>query len=165
MDRSEVSLIAGWEREAENARYIIPWGEERHGAGLDDPDLEHLIVDDGGLAVGFVLLAGMKDENRSIELRRIVIAEKGRGYGRAAVEEVKRRCFEQLNGHRLWLDVVETNQRARGLYESAGFRVEGLLRECLKSREGFVSLVVMSMLSSEYVPSESIGRDDPPQRP
>ena len=63
---------------------------------------------------------------------------------------MKRHCFERLNVHRLWLDVFETNQRARNLYESAGFQVEGTLRECLRTGEGFASLVVMSMLSSEY---------------
>jgi RimJ/RimL family protein N-acetyltransferase len=63
---------------------------------------------------------------------------------------VKRFAFVERRAHRLWLDVKEQNHRARSLYESEGFTLEGVLRECLKGAEGFESLVVMSMLASEY---------------
>lgn len=157
MDRSEAGLVAQWERDPGNAPFIAPWTEERHAAGLDDPDLRHLIVEAGDNPVGFVLLAGLQDENRSVEFRRIVITEKGVGYGWAAVELVKRYCFRDLGANRLWLDVIETNQRARSLYASAGFQEEGLLRESLWTGNGFASLVVMSMLASELdAPANSL---------
>lgn len=57
-----------------------------------------------------------------------------------------------VNANRLWLDVVESNERARSLYASVGFTEEGVLRESLRRDEGFASLVLMSILASEFVP-------------
>jgi mannose-6-phosphate isomerase-like protein (cupin superfamily) len=95
-------------------------------------------------------LAGLQNSNHSVEFRRLVITDKGCGFGRAAVKLVKKLAFEKMQAHRLWLDVKTQNCRARRLYESEGFVVEGILRECLKSEAGFDSLVVMSMLRNEY---------------
>jgi RimJ/RimL family protein N-acetyltransferase len=81
---------------------------------------------------------------------RIVVTDKGKGYGRAAVDAIKRYTFDTLSAHRLWLDVKEHNTRARAVYEKEDFRYEGTLRECLKGPAGFESLVVMSMLEQEY---------------
>ena len=150
MRRPEVSQVAQWERSPENEPFIIPWSVERHVAALGDPDLLHLMVEHRDVAVGFVLLAGLLNDKKSVEFRRLVIVDKGRGYGRGAVELVKRECFEHLKAHRLWLDVLETNDRARALYASSGFRVEGVRRENIQKGDGFASLVLMSMLSSEY---------------
>ena len=72
------------------------------------------------------------------------------GIGRAAVRLVKRFAFRKHGAHRLWLDVKEHNDRARRLYQAEGFIVEGVLRECLRGDSGFASLVVMSLLASEY---------------
>lgn len=164
MRRSEVPLIARWERDAENRPFICPWDELRHLEALADPDCRYFILDEGGRSIGFVLLAGISTGNGVVEFRRIVVNEKGRGLGRAAVEKVKAYCFEDLKAHRLWLDVFEDNVRARSLYETAGFRVEGILRDSVWSPDGFRSLVVMSMLAPEYLasPTAAHGRILPP---
>ena len=44
----------------------------------------------------------------------------------------------------------EGNRRARGLYESEGFVREGVLRDSLWTGEVHETLVVMSILESEY---------------
>jgi RimJ/RimL family protein N-acetyltransferase len=54
----------------------------------------------------------------------------------------------------LWLDVKTHNDRARALYLSEGFREEGLLRECLKTGDGYESVFILSMLESEYADDE-----------
>ena len=148
--RSEAGMIAAWERHPDNEPFIVAWDEEQHVAAFGDPDLRYFILDDGGLPVGFVLLAGLAGGNGAVEFRRIVVMEKGRGYGRSAVEAIKQYCFEVLGVHRLWLDVFEENIRAQSLYQSAGFVKEGVLRECVRREDGFHSLVVMSMLDSEH---------------
>lgn len=146
----DIGLIVGWERDPENSPFIVPWEKQRHMAAMTDPDIQHLVVEAQGLPVGFVILAGLSSVNECIEFRRIVIHEKGRGYGRATVEAVKRRAFRVLGAHRLWLDVKEDNERARTLYEATGFKKEGRLRDCLKLGGRYESLLVMSMLSDEY---------------
>lgn len=41
--------------------------------------------------------------------------------------------------------------RAKKLYESEGFIVEGCLRECLKTFDKWESLIIMSILKKEYL--------------
>ncbi len=101
-------------------------------------------------AVGYIIVAGLRDPHACVELRRIVIGPKGRGFGREALRWVVRQAFTEWNAHRLWLDVKENNHAARALYESEGFVNEGIRRECLHVDGRFESLVVMSMLRQEY---------------
>ncbi|MGH7822331.1 MAG: GNAT family N-acetyltransferase [Candidatus Binatia bacterium] len=140
------------EGDLRNRPFIVAWSREHHASALADPDIGHLIIEraEDAEPVGFVLLAGLASPHRTIELRRIVVTSKRRGYGREAVRAVKRLAFVERGAHRLWLDVKEGNERARRLYGSEGFVIEGVLRECLESDGRFESLVVMSMLESEY---------------
>jgi diamine N-acetyltransferase len=80
----------------------------------------------------------------------MVVRSKGRGFGRAALRVAKKVAFDDLGAHRLWLDVKTHNARARALYESEGFVVEGVLRESVRTERGFESLTVMSMLLPEF---------------
>jgi len=150
---SDLNFVVSEEQHAANSPFIRSWTYAQHLAALEFEDLEHSIieriVDDR--RVGYLILAGLTDENQNIEFRRIVINEKNKGYGRVAVQLVKKRAFEELKAHRLWLDVKEHNSRARHLYEAEGFRIEGVLRECVKAGDGFESLVVMAMLRQEYL--------------
>jgi RimJ/RimL family protein N-acetyltransferase len=149
--RDDLDFVVSAEQDPENQRFIIPWPRERHAAALSDPNIAHQILHhDFHGSVGVVILAGLTDPHDNLEFRRIVVTVKRRGFGRTAVRHVKRFAFVERRAHRLWLDVKEQNHRARSLYESEGFTLEGVQRECLKGAEGFESLVVMSMLASEY---------------
>ncbi len=137
--------------EQENAKYIGQWTYEQHANALHDPDILHLVVQDsGGKNVGFVIIRGLTNEHDNIELMRIVIVEKGFGYGQMALALVKKWCFEIQKAHRLWLDVRDHNERAQHVYESQGFIREGLFRECVKVGDKFESLIIMSVLEQDY---------------
>jgi diamine N-acetyltransferase len=81
---------------------------------LIDLDIAHPIVERWSDAqpIGYSILAGPNNVHQSLEFRRIVITDKGHGYGRAAVRFVKQLAFEQYRAHRLWFDVRAYNQRA-----------------------------------------------------
>lgn len=100
--------------------------------------------------VGYLIVAGLKNYDRNIELKRITISEKGKGYGREVIKLIRKISFEDLNGHRLWLDAVSYNNKAHKLYESEGFVREGILRECMFINGKYESIVVMSILEEEY---------------
>jgi len=148
-EEGDLDYVLGAEHSEENRLFVIPWSREKHLQALSDPDLAHLIVQ-AETKIGYVILAGLLEPNQSIEFRRVVITEKGRGYGKATVGLVKELAFETYKAHRLWLDVKEQNHRARAVYEAAGFAVEGTLRECLSKGDGYESLVIMSILQQEY---------------
>ncbi len=150
--QDDLAFVLAAQSADDNRPFITLWPEARHRAALADADAEHFIVEarSEDRPVGFVLIRGLQNEARSVELKRVVVTVKGKGYGRAAVRAVMQRAFGTLAAHRLWLDVKAHNLRARAVYEKEGFRYEGTLRECLRGPKGFESLVVMSVLEQEY---------------
>lgn len=147
----DIPMILQMESDQDNSAFIFPNTEAQHLELIQDSDIKHcLIKTKEGLTVGFVIIAGLDNNNRSVEFRRIVIHQKGKGYGRLAIQEIKRLCFEELNCHRLWLDVLEINSRARNLYQSEGFKEEGMLRDGILKDDKFLNLIIMSMLENEY---------------
>jgi len=149
---SDLHFVVDLEHADENSSYIIAWTFSQHKQALSNRDLLHLIIErkSDDKPLGYIILAGLKQPHQSIEFRRIVIADKGKGYGKEALHLIKKMVFMELDAHRFWLDVKDHNSRARHIYESEGFIVEGILRECLKSGGKFESLVVFSMLQNEY---------------
>jgi Acetyltransferases, including N-acetylases of ribosomal proteins len=149
-NENDLRFVTEIESEAAGERFVTAETLEAHAKYLADADIRHLIIENDGKSVGYAIMAGIGDANESLELRRLVIAEKGKGYGREALRAIKRMAFEELGAHRLWLDVKDFNRRARSLYESEGFTTEGVWRECVKTDDGRESLVFMSILRSEY---------------
>ena len=155
---ADLDFVLAAEQHPDNALYVGQWSRERHeeaihsgrGCANASEDEAHFTVSCGSKPVGYIILAGLSDPHRAVSLRRIVVVEKGKGIGRQILQWVKAFVFEQLGYHRLWLDVVEGNGRARRLYESEGFVTEGLLRDAWRTKDGYESVVMMSMLESEH---------------
>lgn len=83
-----------------------------------------------GRCVGEVVLNELRPEQDACNLRILVGPEgRGRGLGTEAVRLVLDHAFATTDLHRISLDVQADNVRARRSYASAGFAVEGLLRD------------------------------------
>ncbi len=147
---NDIDKITGFE--ISNNNFINSYNKEKHRSLLTDSDCLHLSLRrlDNDNLVGHMLVFGLDGVNNSLELRRIAINEKGQGFGREAIQLLKRLCFEELKFHRLWLDVYDDNKRAYNLYESEGFIKEGLLRDKFKTANGYRSQRVYSILENEY---------------
>ncbi|HEY9734721.1 MAG TPA: GNAT family protein [Trichocoleus sp.] len=151
----DLAFVLAAENHLDNRPYIHPWSQERHLEAIHSEDEAHflLVAEDttqDARPVGYLILQGLTSPHRSLEMRRLVVTEKGQGYGRTALRLIQAFAFETRQAHRLWLDVKVHNQRAKRLYEQAGFVLEGCLRECLKTEQGYESLYLMSQLRSEY---------------
>jgi RimJ/RimL family protein N-acetyltransferase len=148
----DLDYVLTLERAPENLPYITPWERTQHEAAVRFPDFRHFIIEAGDdwAQSGFVILIGLRSPHKNIELKRIVVSNKGQGIGRACVRRVARMAFEDFGAHRLWLDVKSNNARAKHVYETEGFTQEGVLRDCLKSGDEWLSLTVLSMLAHEY---------------
>ena len=150
---SDLDYVISVEQDAENRPFITPWERIQHEGAVRFPDFRHFIVEAGShyAPAGFVILQGCRNPNRSVELKRLVLQPKGQGLGRACVRLLTQMAFRDLGAHRFWLDVKSLNTRAQALYRSEGFVEEGRLRESVKTDGGYDSLIVMSMLDSEYL--------------
>lgn len=149
---SDLDFVGSVENDPGNRPYITPWERVQHEGAVRFPDFRHFIVECGAdyPSAGFVILQGCRNPHAAIELKRLVLQPKGRGYGRACVRLLAEMAFRDLGAHRFWLDVKSENARALALYRSEGFVEEGRLRESVRSGSGFDSLVVMSMLEPEH---------------
>jgi RimJ/RimL family protein N-acetyltransferase len=149
---SDIDTVLAMERSDDNTPYIRQWAREKHLEAISDKNIGHFVIQaaDDGRIVGYIILIGLENPDRAVEFKRIVINEKGNGYGRAAVRFIKKYVFEELGFNRLWLEVLENNQRAYRLYKSEGFVDEGVHRECFRQGDKYISLIVMSMLRGEY---------------
>lgn len=106
----------------------------------------------GDRLVGSCQLHGVHPINRDAKLRIRIgsPAEQGKGYGKEAVRLLLGLAFTELALHRVDLHVLSTNESARALYRSVGFREEGRLREAACIEDQWVDLIVMGVLAHEY---------------
>jgi len=122
----DLDWVMAAEGHPENRPFVTRYTRALHEECLTHPDLGHLVIEslaDGGM-VGYVILAGLAAPRDAVELRRIVVTEKGRGYGRETLRLIAGLALDVLGTRRLWLDVRANNPRARRLYEEEGFRPE-----------------------------------------
>jgi diamine N-acetyltransferase len=156
---ADLPVILAAEAQARADGFVQGWDEATHRMALNAPDTAYRMIRESGAAVpvGYAILRGLADANRAVELKRFVITARGRGLGRAAFRALLRFAFDQAGAHRFWLDVFTDNPRARHLYRSEGLCEEGVMRECVLRNDGWASLVLMSMLESEF------HRDAPPR--
>lgn len=101
--------------------------------------------------IGMVRMDEYDSVNRSIRVGADVVPGlRGKGYGKAIYGAIKKYCFDILNCHRVWLQVLETNEVARKLYSHAGFRYEGVLRDAVFRGGCYLGYHMMSILEEEY---------------
>jgi diamine N-acetyltransferase len=148
---ADIPAIVAVERLPESRKYVGQWCEERHHAALASEDARYFVSEDASGAVQtYVILLGLAEPNRTIELKRVAVASPDEGLGRSVLTETLRIVFDELGAHRLFLDVVEDNPRARHLYESLGFVYEGTKRDGTLRDGKYYPLHLMSMLEEEY---------------
>jgi diamine N-acetyltransferase len=146
----DIPAILALEHIAANREFVSAWSEEKHTRMLATADSRYLVAETHGQFAGYAILLGLESEHRAIELRRILVAHPGTGIGRWMLRSILALAFNELAAHRIWLDVFETNTRAQHVYETLGFRRDGLLREAALVDGAWRSLILMSLLDREY---------------
>ena len=107
---------------------------------------------DGDRLIGFVVIHSIEWNNQSGTLA-IGIGEpefRGRGLGGEALTLILNYAFNELNLHRVGLDVISTNERAIRAYRKAGFKEEGRMRESVYRDGQRADRVMMSILRDEW---------------
>lgn len=79
-------------------------------------------------------------------------ASRRKGAGGSALQAVLAFAFTRIDLHRVSLYTLPGNPAAESLYKRAGFRQEGILRDCLYKDGAFLSQKAWSILAPEWVP-------------
>ena len=101
--------------------------------------------------LGFISLRKINYINRNCHLG-IVIGEstdRGRGYGREAMELILNYAFKTLNLHKVTVEVLCGNDHAIGLYKKLGFVEEGILRQQYFCCGEYMDVMLLSAFSSD----------------
>lgn len=74
--------------------------------------------------------------------------KKAHGTGEAlqATKELLDYAFKELGLHKVYLNVMEDNIRARKFYEKCGFMQEGIAKDAIRIAEKYISLVWYGIL-------------------
>jgi RimJ/RimL family protein N-acetyltransferase len=124
-----------------------------YGSRNDQPDRLDLAIADktSGNCVGEVVFNDWSEPNQSCNLR-IVIGPRAqdRGLGTEAIRLFIGYGFERLGLHRISLDVINFNPRARRVYDKVGFVTEGVLRAEHRWAAEWIDVTIMSMLAQEW---------------
>jgi ribosomal-protein-alanine N-acetyltransferase len=107
----------------ERRSFAMPWSESTFRALMRRPSALLVVAEQDGVVAGFAVTWYAADE---AELGDIAVLPelRGRGFGRALLEGVS--AESKRRGARfLFLEVRESNERARSVYERAGFVLVG----------------------------------------
>ncbi len=151
-EERDLDFIVASEAEPENARYIVADSRAYHQDTLDSPAAVHFIVErnDTGAAIGFLMAAGRNSPDHEQYWRRVIINERGKGYGKEALRLLMDWAFGEAGAHRAWLDCKDYNDRALHVYESLGMKREGLLRDTIFVDGKYENLIVLAILEPEW---------------
>jgi RimJ/RimL family protein N-acetyltransferase len=106
-----------------------------------------------GETIGHISLGGISRKNKSARISRVLIgnsANKGKGYCKQMINEILKIGFDQMQLHRISLGVYDYNTAALKCYQSAGFSIEGTMREVLLHEGKWWSLIEMGILENEW---------------
>ena len=141
---NDLEYVLAAETADDNKAFVGHWDAEGHRSVMHDESKLHLIVESGTKSVGYLIVEDLDDPAGSLQLRRLVITEKRRGHGRAALRAIADMAFRKLGAKRLWLDVYEENTAAIALYRSAGYIEERRITGCVKGG-GHDVMIIMSL--------------------
>ncbi len=127
----------------ETAAYSHPWSRGNFIDSLAAGYQAELLEDSAGGLVGYFVAMPGVDE---LHLLNITVAPawQGQGHGSALMQAV-RALAQQLGLATLWLEVRESNHRARALYARLGFAEVGLRRGYYPAAARREDAVVMSL--------------------
>jgi RimJ/RimL family protein N-acetyltransferase len=153
--RAHVARTRDWANDPELALLMDrarPVSEVEHDAWfaalLQRADCAYFAVEERDRHVGNVWLWAIDGRHRKAELRVVIgeAAARGRGVGSRAIDLLCRYGFERLNLHRIYAYVLGINPAGRRAFETAGFVLEGTLREDRWSEGRFVDCDVLARL-------------------
>jgi len=97
---------------------------------------------------GVITLHDFSWYNRRAELTIAVHPDfQGKGFGKEAVLLVMKHAFENIQVHKILLEVYAANEKAVKMYKSCGFEVEGIFKNHSFKDGKYNDLLVMSVIN------------------
>lgn len=118
----------------------------------DSSRFDFAILNPQGRIIGEVVINEIDQEVRQANFRILLFSQayRHRGIGSWATNFALDFAFQELNLHRLSLEVFSYNQAAQAMYRKVGFKEEGRLRHAILDGENDADLILMAILEEDY---------------
>jgi diamine N-acetyltransferase len=119
----DLAFVTALERDAENRKIIGQWSDEEHLAAMrGEAGRWHSIIERDGEPDGYMIAYDCRAAGGGVHLKRVLVGDKERGTGKAAMRLFVDETFARLAPDFIWLNVYDHNARAQAVYRSLGFR-------------------------------------------
>ena len=101
--------------------------------------------------IGYCMIAYIDNYHKKCNFG-ISLGEKtewGKGYGKEVLREIIRYCFEDLDMNRIGAEIYSHNERSIKLFEKAGFKKEGVLRQSVLKKGKYLDEYVYGLLRED----------------
>ena len=146
----DIPFIMRTERLEGYADLVGCWDEGRHLAALADQRCACFVAGTADGLIGFALLTEWGAADHVTLVKRVAVAEPGKGFGKALVRAVADAAFTETEVYRLWIGCFTHNARARRTYEAVGFVAEGVARGSVFFRGKHRDELILAQLRPEW---------------
>ena len=152
---ADLSYIINLQVKPENLKFIVPFDEKFHTKILTSNCAAKMdvIVEEQSTnkPVGYFMLSELDNPHNKVEITHVIMDKKNCGYGIESLQALLKWIFDVKNYNRVFLDCKTYNEVAIHLYESLGFKREGILRENILTNGVYEDLILFGMLKNEYL--------------
>ena len=104
-----------------------------------------------GERIGYFRTSNWVKENKNIYLGADLHKNfRGKGLGYESYCKFIPLLFNEMDLHKISLEVLATNERAINLYKKLGFKIEGVKRDEIIKNGKWVNSIIMSILENEW---------------
>jgi len=125
--------------------------EKAYLASQESDTLREFILMEKNQRLGFLGLYNINYRHRHAEFAIMIHpSHQGKGYAEKASRLLIEYSFNQLNLHKLYLDVVKHNEKAIHIYQKIGFETEGELKQQYFIDGQYYDSYQMGLLRKDY---------------
>jgi len=119
---ADADFMQSVELEPDNSPWVANWSLGWRITKFGDEDfLQTVIEKTDGTPIGILIFRGMRNVQEKLELKRIALIEKGKGYGKEALYLAQKLAFDVFETSYLYLGTKDANVRAQSIYKATGF--------------------------------------------
>lgn len=158
LEHKDAEFMLEWMHDNDTKRaFRYPFGQSTMESvtefidnSFSDANRHFAVVNEEDEYLGTVSLKNISEADRSAEYA-IVVRSVARGTGAAklATENVLQYAFDTLGLHRVYLNVLEKNDRARHFYTKCGFLYEGTSKDAIMLNGRYESLAWYGIINDK----------------
>ena len=134
-----------------NPTMFSPYQTKQWLKNLPETSQRLIVFDNYVFFIGLVRIDHIDHINKNCMIGLdITTEERGRGHAKHIYNQLFDYWFNQMNMNMMYLEVLETNQRAIHIYAKLGFKPVGKIRQAIFRNGQYEDSIIMDLLQEEY---------------